>query len=62
MAFLAEIKAHLKPNWRFLLVEPYGHVRSAAFRRSVEMADNGTFFPAALGQCLMTAGHILSYT
>ena len=44
-AFLAEVRAHLKPNGRCLLVEPYGHVRSAAFRHSVEVAQQVGLVP-----------------
>ncbi|MCU0503094.1 MAG: class I SAM-dependent methyltransferase [Anaerolineae bacterium] len=37
-AFLAEVRACLKPSGRLLIAEPRVHVGGAAFERSVEMA------------------------
>jgi len=40
---LAQVHASLKPGGRFLLVEPKGHVSQAAFRRTLELAENVGF-------------------
>jgi ubiquinone/menaquinone biosynthesis C-methylase UbiE len=46
-AFLAEVRAWLKPGGRLLIVEPRIHVGSAAFERSVEVARSIGLAPIA---------------
>jgi ubiquinone/menaquinone biosynthesis C-methylase UbiE len=41
--FLRQVHAALKPNGRFLLVEPRGHVSSADFERSLAVAGEAGF-------------------
>jgi ubiquinone/menaquinone biosynthesis C-methylase UbiE len=42
-AFLGQVHAALKPNGRFLLVEPRGHVSSSGFERSLAAAHKAGF-------------------
>ena len=44
-AFLAEVRACLKPGGRLLIVEPRLHVGGAAFERSVEIACGAGLLP-----------------
>ncbi len=46
-AFLAEIKAMLKPDGRFLMVEPKIHVSQAHLQKSVEIARSVGMEPVA---------------
>ena len=46
-AFLAEIKRMLKPDGRFLLVEPKIHVSRANFQKTVEIAQSVGLEPIA---------------
>jgi ubiquinone/menaquinone biosynthesis C-methylase UbiE len=46
-AFLAEVRACLKPCGRLLIVEPRIHVGSAAFERSVTIARDAGLLPVA---------------
>lgn len=47
MAFLSEIKGMLKPDGRFLMVEPKIHVSQASFEKSVESARSVGLEPVA---------------
>jgi ubiquinone/menaquinone biosynthesis C-methylase UbiE len=40
---LRQIRAFLKPGGRFLLVEPKGHVKEAAFKQTVQIAETVGF-------------------
>jgi ubiquinone/menaquinone biosynthesis C-methylase UbiE len=44
-AFLAEVRACLKPGSRLLIVEPRAHVSAAALERSVEAAHRAGLLP-----------------
>ena len=46
-AFLAEVRACLKPGGRLLVVEPRLHVGGAAFERSVAIARGVGLLPVA---------------
>ena len=47
LAFLAEVRAWLKPDGRLLVVEPRIHVDGAAFARSAELARSTGLEPLA---------------
>jgi SAM-dependent methyltransferase len=59
-AFLAEVRACLKPGGRLLLVEPRLHVGGAAFERSLNMARGAGLLPVSKSTVALSRAMLFS--
>jgi ubiquinone/menaquinone biosynthesis C-methylase UbiE len=58
-AFLAQVRAILRPGGRMLLIEPKGHVSAADFERSITQAKAEGLHPVSERRLLMSRGVLL---